>query len=261
MYRVGGVAAIAALAYGTKTIPRVDKIVGPGNTFIQLAKREVFGDVGIDFFAGPSEIVIIADDSARPEFVAADLLSQAEHDELASSILITTSASMAASVNKELLRRMKGLKRRKIAESSIERYGAIIVAKGLEEAAEISNRIAPEHLELYVEEPFALLGKITNAGAVFMGRNTPEALGDYLAGPNHTLPTGGTARFFSPLGVSDFIKRSSVISFSTEGFERLSNDVTRFARIEGLEAHGKSVEVRRGKGQKAGGTKKKRTRI
>jgi len=244
IYRVGGAQAIAALAYGTETIPKVDKIVGPGNIYVATAKRLVFGIVDIDMIAGPSEILIINDGVGEPSWIAADLLSQAEHDELASSILLTTSRKMAEAVSKEVAIQLQGLKRKAIATSSIDKYGAIIIVKNLAEAADIANRIAPEHLELFVEKPFELLKKIKNAGAIFLGHNTPESLGDYMAGPNHTLPTGGTARFSSPLGVEDFIKRSSVIAFSREGIEKLGKHVARFAEVEGLEAHGRSVAIR-----------------
>lgn len=244
VFKVGGAQAIAALAYGTRTVPRVDKITGPGNIYVATAKRLVFGAVDIDMIAGPSEILIINDGTGDPRWMAVDLLSQAEHDELASSILITTSSKMARAVSIEVEREIKKLKRRKIAGVSIKNYGAIIVARDLTEAASISNRIAPEHLELFVEKPFELLGEIRNAGAVFLGYNTPEAAGDYLAGPNHTLPTGGTARFSSPLGVEDFIKRTSVISFSERSIAALGPDVKRFADLEGLEAHGKSAAAR-----------------
>ncbi len=247
VFRIGGAQAVAALAYGTKTVPRVDKITGPGNIYVATAKRLVFGAVDIDMIAGPSEILIINDGTGDPAWIAMDLLSQAEHDELASSILITTSAKMARSVSAAVTREMKKLKRRAIAGVSIKNYGAIIIARDLTEAATISNRIAPEHLELFVEKPFDLLGEIKNAGAVFMGYHTPEAAGDYLAGPNHTLPTGGTARFSSPLGVEDFIKRTSVISFSGRSIATLGPEVKRFADLEGLEAHGKSAGVRFGK--------------
>ncbi len=244
VFRAGGAQAIGALAFGTRTVPRVDKITGPGNIYVATAKRLVFGTVDIDMVAGPSEILIINDGAGDPAWMAADLLSQAEHDELASSILITTSVKTAVAVNKEVERQLKGLKRRAIARSSIDRYGVIITTESLEEAARISNRIAPEHLELFVEEPYALLGLIRNAGAIFMGRNTPEAAGDYLAGPNHTLPTGGTARFSSPLGVSDFIKRTSVINLSPSAIKTLGPSVKRFADLEGLEAHGLSAGTR-----------------
>ncbi|MEK7689335.1 MAG: histidinol dehydrogenase [Deltaproteobacteria bacterium] len=244
IYSIGGAQAIAALAYGTKTIPKVDKIVGPGNIYVAAAKRLVFGTVDIDMIAGPSEILIINDGSGEPAWIAADLLSQAEHDELASSILLTTSEKMARAVSKEVSIQIKGLKRKAIAQSSIDRYGAIILTKNLAEAADISNKIAPEHLELFVKKPFELLKKIKNAGAIFLGQYTPESLGDYMAGPNHTLPTGGAARFSSPLGVEDFIKRSSIIAFSRKGFERLGGKVVRFTGIEGLDAHGQSVSIR-----------------
>jgi histidinol dehydrogenase len=248
IYRVGGAQAVAALAYGTETIPGVDKIVGPGNIYVATAKRLVFGTVGIDIVAGPSEILIINDGTGDPSCIAADLLSQAEHDELASSILVTTSSIMARTVKKEVAKQIKRLKRRKIADKAIARYGLIIVTRDLKEAVDVSNRISPEHLELFVERPAELVGSIRNAGAIFLGRDTPEALGDYLAGPNHTLPTGGTARFSSPLGVEDFTKRSSVIGFSREGLKALGPLTERFAKIEGLEAHARSVGVRlRGK--------------
>lgn len=244
VFRVGGAQAIAALAYGTKSIPRVDKITGPGNIFVATAKRLVFGRVDIDMIAGPSEILIINDGTGDASWIATDLLSQAEHDELASSILITASPAMAKAVSAEVEKQLKRLKRKDIAAASIKRYGVIITAKDLSEAAGISNRIAPEHLELFVERPFDLLGLIKNAGAIFLGAYTPEAAGDYLAGPNHTLPTGGTARFSSPLGVYDFVKRTSVISFSKESFGKLGSAVKRFALLEGLEAHGLSAAQR-----------------
>lgn len=244
VFRMGGAQSVAAMAYGTESVHRVDKVTGPGNIYVATAKRLVFGAVDIDMIAGPSEILVINDGTGNPAWIAADLLSQAEHDEIASSILITTSKKMAEAVAKEVARQMKKLKRRKIAERSIGSYGAIIVAPSIEDAAAISNRIAPEHLELFVEAPFETLGLIRNAGAVFMGRNTPEAMGDYLAGPNHTLPTGGTARFSSPLGVEDFVKRTSVISFSEKGVAELGAAVARFADIEGLEGHAKSARAR-----------------
>lgn len=244
VYRIGGAQSVAALAYGTEMVPKVDKITGPGNIYVATAKRLVFGTVDIDMVAGPSEILIINDGTGDPSWIATDLLSQAEHDELASGILITTSREMAEEVSAEVETQLSKLKRKDIARKSIDDYGIIIVARDLEEAAAISNRIAPEHLELFIEHPFELLAKIKNAGAIFMGRNTPEAAGDYLAGPNHTLPTGGTARFSSPLGVEDFIKRSSVISFSPQAIEALGNEVKRFADLEGLEAHGLSAAKR-----------------
>ncbi|MBW7957383.1 MAG: histidinol dehydrogenase [Deltaproteobacteria bacterium] len=244
VFRAGGAQAIAALAYGTETVPKVDKITGPGNIYVATAKRLVFGAVDIDMIAGPSEILIINDGGGDPSWIAMDLLSQAEHDELASSILVTTSRRMAKAVSDEVGKELKKLKRKEIARASIERYGVIIIAKGLSEAAEISNGIAPEHLELFVERPFELLGSIKNAGAVFLGSYTPEAAGDYMAGPNHTLPTGGTARFSSPLGVYDFVKRMSVVSFSRSSFGKLGASVKRFADLEGLEAHGRSAAMR-----------------
>ncbi|MBI3398378.1 MAG: histidinol dehydrogenase [Deltaproteobacteria bacterium] len=244
VYQIGGAQAIAALAYGTETIPTVDKIVGPGNIYVATAKKLVFGLVDIDMIAGPSEILVINDGSGEPSWIAADLLSQAEHDELASSILLTTSRKMAETAAKEVSNQIRHLKRQAIARSSIAKYGAIIITNGLAEAASLSNQIAPEHLELFVRKPFELLKKIKNAGAIFLGHNTPEALGDYMAGPNHTLPTGGTARFSSPLGVEDFIKRSNVLAFSIKGLKRLGRNVARFAEVEGLEAHGKSVLAR-----------------
>lgn len=244
VYSVGGAQAVAALAFGTETIKRVDKIVGPGNIYVALAKKAVFGIVDIDMIAGPSEILIIADRSARPEFVAADLLSQAEHDENASAIVLTDSLSLAEKVRAEVERQLRELKRKEIALSSLNNYGAIIIAKNLRDAAHIANRIAPEHLELIVKKPRSLLPYIQNAGAIFLGRWTPEPLGDYIAGPNHTLPTGGTARFSSPLGVYDFIKRSSLIEFTEKGFKRLAPFVEAIAEVEGLEAHARSVRIR-----------------
>jgi histidinol dehydrogenase len=244
VFRIGGAQAVAALAYGTATVPRVDKITGPGNIYVATAKQLVFGAVGIDMIAGPSEILVINDGSGSPAHVASDLLSQAEHDELASSILITTDRSFGEQVAAEVERQLATLSRQAIARSSWERFGAVIVAGSLQEAAAFSNRIAPEHLELAVTDPFALLPLITNAGAIFMGHWTPEAAGDYLAGPNHTLPTGGTARFFSPLSVDDFVKKSSIVSFSQQGLRRLGDDIVRIAGLEGLEAHGRSVSIR-----------------
>jgi len=244
IYKVGGAQAVAAMAYGTESIPKVDKIVGPGNIYVATAKRLVFGVVDIDMVAGPSEILIINDGTGAPSWIAADLLSQAEHDELASGILLTTSTKMAEAVAREVEKQLRELKREAIARVSIERYGAIIITKNLAEAADIANRIAPEHLELFVKKPFELLKKIKNAGAIFLGPNTPEPIGDYMAGPNHTLPTGGTARFSSPLGTEDFIKRSNVLSFSKKGVEKLGKSVVRFTEMEGLGAHGRSVVIR-----------------
>lgn len=244
IFRLGGAQAVAALAYGTATIPKVDKITGPGNIYVATAKKLVFGQVGIDMIAGPSEILVINDGSGNPIHIAADLLSQAEHDELASSILITTDRMFGQQVAAEVERQLQQLSRETIARKSWDAYGAIIVAGSLDEAIAFSNRIAPEHLELAVHDPFAILAQITNAGAIFMGHFTPEAAGDYLAGPNHTLPTGGTARFFSPLSTDDFVKKSSIVYFSEIGLQRLGNDIVRIAGLEGLEAHGKSVSVR-----------------
>jgi len=243
-FRIGGAQAVAALAYGTATIPRVDKITGPGNIYVATAKKLVFGQVGIDMIAGPSEILVINDGSGEPAHVAADLLSQAEHDELASAILITTDRSFGEKVAAEVERQLAELSRESIARASWEKYGAIIIAGCLDEAVAFSNRIAPEHLELAVVNPFAVMPRIRNAGAIFLGHFTPEAAGDYLAGPNHTLPTGGTARFFSPLSVDDFVKKSSLIYFAEEGLNRLGKDIVRIAGLEGLEAHARSVSIR-----------------
>jgi histidinol dehydrogenase len=246
IFKVGGAQAVAALAYGTASVPRVDKITGPGNIYVATAKQLVFGQVDIDMIAGPSEILIINDGSGDAEHLAADLLSQAEHDELASSVLITTDEGMARAVAEALERQLKALSREEIARKSIEQYGAIIVAGTLDEAIAFSNRIAPEHLELAVDNPFEILPRIHHAGAIFMGHHTPEAAGDYLAGPNHTLPTGGTARFFSPLALNDFVKKSSIVSFTRKGLERLGNDIVHIAELEGLEAHARSVAIRLG---------------
>jgi histidinol dehydrogenase len=244
IFRIGGAQAVAALAYGTETIPKVDKITGPGNIYVATAKKLVFGQVGIDMIAGPSEILVISDGSGNPAHVASDLLSQAEHDELASSILITTDRAFGEQVAAEVESQLTQLSRETIARASWDKYGAIIVAADLDEVIAFSNRIAPEHLELAVTDPFAILSRITNAGAIFMGHWTPEAAGDYLAGPNHTLPTGGTARFFSPLSVDDFVKKSSIVYFSEGGLKRLGSDIVRIAGLEGLEAHAKSVSKR-----------------
>ncbi len=245
VYRAGGAQAVGAMAFGTRSIPKVDKIVGPGNIFVATAKKMVFGLVDIDMIAGPSEILIIADDSADASFVAADLLSQAEHDELASAVLLTVSERLAGSVAEEVLRQLSGLKRKKIARASLHNYGAAIITKTLQDAAGLANRIAPEHLEIMTEKPEQLLPLVDNAGAVFLGPWTPEALGDYSAGPNHTLPTGSTSRFFSPLGVYDFYKRSSLIGFTRKGFLKLSNIVETIADIEGLEAHANTIRIRK----------------
>ena len=246
VYRIGGAQAIGAMAFGTETVRKVDKIVGPGNIYVATAKRLVFGAVDIDMIAGPSEVLIIADQTADPIFVAADLLSQAEHDELASSILLTDSAALAQEVQREIGKQLAALKRRYIALRSIGSYGAIISVKDIDAAVALANEIAPEHLEVMTENPMEVLPGIRNAGAIFLGPWTPEALGDYAAGPNHTLPTGGTARFFSPLGVYDFMKRSSVLSFSKEGFRELAETVKTLAEIEGLSGHGNTITVRLG---------------
>ncbi len=245
VFQVGGAQAVAALAYGTQTIPKVDKVVGPGNVYVALAKKLLFGVVDIDMVAGPSEILVIADDSADPDWVAADLLSQAEHDELAAAVLLTPSEALAGKVSERLRTRLESLERREIAQKSIERFGTIFITEDLYHACEVANFIAPEHLEIITEEPLSLLPYVKHAGAIFLGRYTTEALGDYVLGPNHTLPTGGTARFFSPLGVYDFIKRSSVLYVSKEGFDRLSDLAEAIARAEGLEAHALAVRVRR----------------
>jgi len=252
VYSIGGAQAIAALAFGTEGIKKVDKIVGPGNIYVALAKKLVFGVVDIDMIAGPSEVLVIADRFQRPDFIAADLLSQAEHDENASSVLITSSIKLAREVQEEIKRQLKLLKRKDIALRSIKRFGALIVTKDLVEAASIANMIAPEHLELMIDEPRSLLPHIKHAGAIFMGRWTPEPLGDYVAGPNHTLPTGGTARFSSPLGVYDFIKRSSLLEFTEKGFRKLAPLVETIAGVEGLDAHARTIRVRIGKSSPPG---------
>lgn len=247
IYKVGGAQAIAALAFGTESIPRVDKITGPGNIFVANAKREVFGHVGIDMVAGPSEVLVIADDSANPRYVAADLLSQAEHDPLAAAILVTDSETLAAAVQAEIARQTALLPRRDVIEKSLTAYGTIVVAPTLPDCADIANQIAPEHMELSVADPYGLLPLIENAGAIFLGHYSPEPLGDYLAGPNHVLPTSGTARFFSPLSVDDFVKKSSLICCSRAELERVSEQVMLLARQEGLDAHANAVAIRFGK--------------
>ena len=244
IFKVGGAQSIAALSYGTESIPKVYKIVGPGNIYVAMAKKMVYGEVSIDMIAGPSEVLIIADDSANPVHVAADLLSQAEHDKLAASILVTTSKELAKNVAEQLEIQLKELEREEIARVSIETQGRIIITKTIDEAIKISNEIAPEHLELAVSNPFELLTRVKNAGSIFMGYNTPEPLGDYLAGPNHTLPTSGTAKFSSPLSVDDFIKKSSFIYYSKEGLEEVKDKVIKFAESEGLTAHARSVSKR-----------------
>lgn len=244
IFRVGGAQAIAALAYGTETIPRVDKIVGPGNAYVAEAKRQVFGQVAIDMIAGPSEILIIADEKSNPAHVAADMLSQAEHDKLASAVLITTSRSLAELVQKELETQLSALPRKEIARASLEGQGKIILASSILQAIEISNRLAPEHLELMVEGPMDYLDAIKNAGSVFLGRYCPEPVGDYWAGPNHTLPTGGTARFSSPLSVDDFVKKSQFTAYSQEALQKSGGKIAAFAQAEGLQAHARSITIR-----------------
>ena len=244
VYKVGGAQAIAALAFGTKSIPRVNKIVGPGNIFVALAKKAVYGHVSIDSIAGPSEILVLADETANPRFVAADLLSQAEHDELASAILVTTSMELAEKVSAEAEAFVQKLSRKAILEKSLENYGYILVADSMEDAIETANAIASEHLEIVTKNPFEVMTKIQNAGAIFMGEYSSEPLGDYFAGPNHVLPTNGTAKFFSPLGVDDFIKKSSIIYYSREALEAVHTDIESFAEAEHLTAHANSVRVR-----------------
>lgn len=245
VYRVGGAQAIGAMAYGTETIKKVDKIVGPGNIYVATAKKLVFGEVDIDMIAGPSEILIIADDSANPSFVASDLLSQAEHDEMACSVLVTTSEKLVEAVKKEISKQLKTLPKSSIARLSLKNFGALIIVKSLEEACDVANMIAPEHIEVMTENPDELLPLLKNAGAIFLGEWTPEPIGDYVAGPNHTLPTSGTARFFSPLGVYDFIKRSSLIKVGQRGFKKLAPYVETFATLEGLQAHANTVRIRK----------------
>ena len=244
VFQIGGAQAIAALAYGTASVPKVDKIVGPGNIYVATAKKLVYGDVDIDMIAGPSEILIISDGSGSPACAAADMLSQAEHDEMACSILVTTDEVFARRVANELAAQIKKLKRKAIAARSLENHGAIIITRTLAEAVQLANDVAPEHLELAVANPWDLLPQIKNAGAVFLGHYSPEALGDYLAGPNHVLPTGGTARFFSPLSVDDFLKKTSLISFTREALQAVGQDVIRIADAEHLDAHASSVKVR-----------------
>lgn len=244
IYKVGGAQAIAAMAYGTESVPKVDKIVGPGNIYVALAKKAVYGQVGIDSIAGPSEIMVLADESANPRFVAADLLSQAEHDELASAILVTTSRELAEKVSEETEGFLKELSRKQIIEKSLENYGYILLAKDMDEAIAVVNEIASEHLELVTKDPFQTMTKIRNAGAIFLGEYSSEPLGDYFAGPNHVLPTNGTAKFFSPLEVDDFIKKSSIISYSREALGAIHTDIEKFAQAEGLTAHANSIKVR-----------------
>ncbi|MDD6331995.1 MAG: histidinol dehydrogenase, partial [Clostridium sp.] len=244
IYKVGGAQAIAALAYGTETIPSVDKIVGPGNIFVALAKKAVNGFVGIDSIAGPSEILVLADETANPRYVAADLLSQAEHDELASAILVTTSEALADQVSEQIDGFVKELSRKDIISKSLENFGYMLVADSMEDALDAVNQIASEHLEIVTKNPFEVMTKVQNAGAIFMGEYSSEPLGDYFAGPNHVLPTNGTAKFFSPLSVDDFIKKSSIIYYSREALEPIHNDIIAFAEAEQLTAHANSIKVR-----------------
>ena len=247
IYKIGGAQAVAALAFGTESIPRVDKITGPGNIYVANAKREVFGHVGIDMVAGPSEVLVVADDSADPRYVAADLLSQAEHDPLAAAILVTDSAALAEAVDAELARQTALLPRAEVAQQSLTAYGAIILASDMDDCIEMANQVAPEHLELCVRDPYAAMAKVENAGAIFMGHYSPEPLGDYFAGPNHVLPTSGTARFFSPLSVDDFVKKSSLICCTRAELEKVADQVILLAQQEGLDAHANAVAIRFGK--------------
>ena len=250
VYKVGGAQAIAAMAFGTESVPRVNKIVGPGNIFMALAKKAVYGHVSIDSIAGPSEILVLADETANPRYVAADLLSQAEHDELASAILVTTSMELARAVSAEVDKLVKTLSRREILEKSLENYGYLLVARSLDEAIETANEIASEHLEIVTKNPFEVMTKIRNAGAIFIGPYSSEPLGDYFAGPNHVLPTNGTAKFFSPLGVDDYVKKSSIIYYSKEALEAVHTEIEAFAESEQLTAHANSIRVRfSGEGQ------------
>jgi histidinol dehydrogenase len=243
-YRIGGAQAVAALAYGTETIRRVDKIVGPGNIYVALAKSRVFGDVGIDMIAGPSEVMVVADVSADPEWVAADLLAQAEHDPMARAVLLTPSRALIDAVATAAERQLAALPRREIAEAALRAHGALVLTRSLEEAVEVANLLAPEHLELQVADPDALLAQVRNAGAVFLGRYTPEVVGDYVAGPNHVLPTGGTARFASALGTEDFVKRLNVIQYAPAGLRDAGPHVAELARVEGLDGHGAAAAIR-----------------
>ena len=244
IYKIGGAQAVAALAYGTETVKKVDKIVGPGNAFVAEAKKQVFGRVAIDMIAGPSEILIVADGSCNPKFVAADMLSQAEHDKNATAVLVTDDGDFAKKVSEQLELQIPALPRAEIARASIDNNGKIIVAENLLSAIDIANEIAPEHLELCVDNPFDYLDRIRHAGSIFMGKNCPEALGDYFAGPNHTLPTSGTAKFSSPLSVDDFVKKSQYTYFTADALERVAGKVALFAEKEGLSAHARSATVR-----------------
>ncbi|MED1603128.1 histidinol dehydrogenase [Alkalihalophilus marmarensis] len=244
IYKVGGAQAIAALAYGTETIQAVDKITGPGNIFVALAKRAVFGRVDIDMIAGPSEIVVLADENANAQYIAADLLSQAEHDERASAVLVTPSSDLAKAVKEAVEKQLETLPKREIAAASIRDYGAVYVTKDLDEAVDVTNELAPEHLELLTEDAMALVGRIRHAGAIFVGPYSSEPVGDYFAGPNHVLPTNGTARFSSPLSVDDFVKKSSIISYSKEALQKNGASISALARLEGLEAHARAIDIR-----------------
>lgn len=244
IYKVGGAQAIGALAYGTESIPQVDKIVGPGNIFVALAKKAVFGYTGIDSVAGPSEILVLADETANPRYVAADLLSQAEHDQLASAILVTTSLEVAEKVQAEVEGFVKDLERKDIIQASLDNYGYILIAEDMDTAIDAVNAIASEHLEIVTKDPFGTMTKVRNAGAIFLGESSSEPLGDYFAGPNHVLPTNGTARFFSPLGVDTFVKKSSIISYSRDALRNIHNEIETFAKAEGLTAHANSIKVR-----------------
>jgi len=244
IFKIGGAQAIAALAFGTESVPRVDKIVGPGNRYVAAAKKMVFGQVAIDMIAGPSEVLVIADKTGNASYVAADMLAQAEHDEMAGAVLMTPEATFASEVAAELERQLDDFERKEIACRALQNYGAAIITRDIDEAITLANRFAPEHLELMVENPRAYLTRLRNAGAIFLGGSTPEALGDYTAGPNHVLPTGGTARFASPLGVYDFFKRTSVLSFSEKGLARYGEPTAHFADLEGLFGHGRSVRLR-----------------
>ncbi|OIQ11168.1 histidinol dehydrogenase [Neomoorella thermoacetica] len=244
IYKMGGAQAVAALAYGTEKVAPVDKIAGPGNIYVTLAKKEVYGQVDIDMLAGPSEIVVIADGKARPDWVAADLLSQAEHDALAGAVLITPDAGLARAVGEEVTRQLEALPRREIASRSLADYGAAVVVTGLDAALDLANSLAPEHLELYVSDPWSWLGRVENAGAIFLGPYSSEPLGDYLAGPSHVLPTGGTARFYSPLSVDTFLKKSSLIACNRAGFQAVGGYIQALARAEGLEGHARAIELR-----------------
>ena len=244
IYKAGGAQAIAAMAFGTESIPKVDKITGPGNIFVALAKKACFGYVSIDSIAGPSEILVIADETARPRYVAADLLSQAEHDELASAILITTSEKLAQEVNREVEKFTQELSRKEIIQKSLDNYGYLLVADTMEEAIAAANEIASEHVEILTQNPYEIMPKIRNAGALFLGEYSSEPLGDYFAGPNHILPTNGTAKFFSPLNVDDFMKKTSIIAYSEEALRAVHKDIELFAESEGLTAHANSIKVR-----------------